>query len=93
MGGLTIIDLADFSWFGKVLDIGWHMFLPTVALSITSFAGLQRLTRGQVLDVLRQDYIRTARDKGLPENRVLYVHALRNAVNPLITPLAFGIAS
>jgi len=58
------------------------MILPTLALSITSFAGLQRITRGELLDVLRQDYIQTAR-KGLPENRVIYVHALRNAVNPL----------
>ncbi|MBC6423646.1 MAG: ABC transporter permease [Hormoscilla sp. SP5CHS1] len=93
VGGMTSIDHADLSLFGKVLDIGWHMFLPTLALSITSFAGLQRLTRGQLLDVLRQDYIRTARAKGLPENRVLYVHALRNAVNPLITLLGFEFAS
>jgi len=93
VGGMTSIDHADLSLFGKVLDIGWHMFLPTMALSITSFAGLQRLTRGQLLDVLRQDYIRTARAKGLPENRVLYVHALRNAVNPLITLLGFEFAS
>ncbi|MBC6476016.1 MAG: ABC transporter permease [Hormoscilla sp. GM102CHS1] len=93
VGGMTSIDHADLSLFGKVLDIGWHMFLPTLALSIISFAGLQRLTRGQLLDVLRQDYIRTARAKGLPENRVLYVHALRNAVNPLITLLGFEFAS
>lgn len=93
VGGMTSIDHADLSWFGKALDIGWHMFLPTLALSITSFAGLQRLTRGQLLDVLRQDYIRTARAKGLPENRVLYVHALRNAVNPLITLVGFEFAS
>jgi ABC-type dipeptide/oligopeptide/nickel transport systems, permease components len=65
------------------------VFLPTLALSITSFAGLQRLMRGQLLDVLRQDYIQTARAKGLPENRVIYVHALRNAINPLITLLGF----
>jgi peptide/nickel transport system permease protein len=49
--------------------------------------------RGQLLDVLRQDYIKTARAKGLPENRVIYVHALRNAVNPLITLLGFEFAS
>jgi peptide/nickel transport system permease protein len=75
------------------LDIGWHMILPTLALSITSFAGLQRITRGNLLDVLRQNYIQTARAKGLPENRVIYLHALRNAVNPLITLLGFEFAS
>jgi peptide/nickel transport system permease protein len=93
VGGMTSIDHADLSWFGRVLDIGWHLILPTLALSITGFAGLQRITRGQMLDVLRQDYIRTARAKGLPENRVIYVHALRNAVNPLITLLGFEFAS
>lgn len=93
VGGMTSIDYADLSPLGKCLDIAWHMILPTLALSITSFAGLQRITRGELLDVLRQDYIQTARAKGLPENRVIYVHALRNAVNPLITLLGFELAS
>lgn len=93
VGGMTSLNHADLSPVGKALDIGWHMILPTLALSITSFAGLQRIMRGQLLDVLRQDYIRTARAKGLPENRVIYVHALRNAVNPLITLLGFEFAS
>ncbi|MEC4891656.1 MAG: ABC transporter permease [Oscillatoria sp. PMC 1051.18] len=93
VGGMTSIYHADLNPVGKVLDVGWHMILPTIALTITSFAGLQRLTRGELLDVLRQDYIQTARAKGLPENRVIYVHALRNAVNPLITLLGFEFAS
>ncbi|MEY2983929.1 MAG: hypothetical protein RLZZ568_546 [Cyanobacteriota bacterium] len=93
VGNMTSIDFAEFSWPRKILDIGWHLILPTIALSITSFAGLQRLMRGQLLDVLRQDYIQTARAKGLPENRVIYIHALRNAVNPLITLLGFEFAS
>ena len=93
VGGMTSINNADLSPIGKLLDISWHMILPTLALSITSFAGLQRITRGELLDVLRQDYIQTARAKGLPENRVIYVHALRNAVNPLITLLGYELAS
>jgi peptide/nickel transport system permease protein len=92
VGGMTSINHFELSWFGKLLDLGWHMILPTIALSITSFAGLQRITRGELLDVLRQDYIQTARAKGLPENRVIYVHALRNAINPLITLLGFELA-
>ena len=92
VGGMTSINHADLSPLGKFLDICWHMILPTLALSVTSFAGLQRITRGELLDVLRQDYIQTARAKGLPENRVIYVHALRNAVNPLITLLGFELA-
>jgi len=93
VGGMTSINYHYLSPWGKLLDIGWHMILPTIALSITSFAGLQRLTRGQLLDVLRQDYIQTARAKGLPEDKVIYVHALRNAINPLITLLGFEFAS
>jgi peptide/nickel transport system permease protein len=93
VGNMTSINHSELSPMGKALDIGWHMILPTIALSITSFAGLQRLMRGQLLDVLRQDYIQTARAKGLPENKVLYVHALRNAINPLITLLGFEFAS
>jgi peptide/nickel transport system permease protein len=93
VGDMTSIDHASMTWFGKILDVLWHMILPTIALSIVGFAGLQRITRGELLDVLRQDYIQTARAKGLPENKVIYVHALRNAVNPLITLLGFEFAS
>ncbi len=93
VGGMTSINHDQLSTGGKIIDIAWHTILPTIALSITSFAGLQRLTRGQLLDVLRQDYIQTARAKGLPENKVIYVHALRNAINPLITLLGFEFAS
>ncbi len=93
VGNMTSIDHADLSVIGKALDIGWHMILPTLALSVISFAGLQRITRGNLLDVLRQNYIQTARAKGLSEGRVIYVHALRNAVNPLVTLLGFEFAS
>jgi len=93
IGGITSINHEDLNWFGKILDVGWHLILPTLALSITSYAGLQRIMRGQLLDVLRQDYIRTARAKGLPEDRVIYVHALRNAINPMITLLGFEFAN
>lgn len=92
VGGMTSIEHEDLTGLGKILDIGWHMILPTLALSVTSFAGLQRITRGELLDVLRQDYVRTARAKGLPEDKVIYRHALRNAINPLITLLGFEFA-
>jgi peptide/nickel transport system permease protein len=93
VGGRTSINHEELSWFGQLIDILWHMILPTIALTITGFAGLQRITRGELLDVLRQDYIQTARAKGLSENRVIYVHALRNAINPLVTLLGFEFAS
>ncbi len=93
VGGRTSLYHNDLNWIGQILDVVWHLILPTLALSITSFAGLQRLMRGQLLDVLRQDYIQTARAKGLSESKVIYVHALRNAINPLITILGFEFSS
>ncbi|MCS7030000.1 MAG: ABC transporter permease [Gloeomargarita sp. SKYG116] len=93
VGDMTSLDFEDLTLLGKMLDILWHLFLPALTLTIISFAGLQRLMRGNLLDVLRQDYIRTARAKGLPETRVIYVHALRNAINPLITLLGFEFAT
>ncbi|MEL6813784.1 MAG: ABC transporter permease [Cyanobacteria bacterium J06598_3] len=93
VGGRTSLYHEDLNWIGQILDVAWHLILPTLALSITSFAGLQRIMRGKLLDVLRQDYIQTARAKGLPERKVIYVHALRNAINPLITILGFEFSS
>ena len=93
VGDMTSIDHEELGFFGKVLDIGWHLILPTIALSITGIAGLQRLMRGEMLDVKRQDYIQTARAKGLPEMRVIMTHAFRNALNPMITLLGFEFAS
>jgi len=93
VGDMTSLAYDELSFGGKLLDLGWHLLLPTIALSLTSVAGLQRITRGELLDVLRRDYIRTARAKGLPERQVIYVHALRNAVNPLITLLGFEFSS
>ncbi|MEM8716297.1 MAG: ABC transporter permease [Cyanobacteria bacterium P01_G01_bin.4] len=93
VGGMTSIDFDQLSWWGKVRDIVRHLLLPTLVLSITGFAGLQRITRGSFLDILRQDYIQSARAKGLSETRIIIVHALRNAINPLITILGFEFST
>ncbi len=93
VGGRTSIYHEEMSWFSQRLDIGWHLILPTITLCFISFGSLQRIARGEMLDVLRQDYIQTARAKGLSESRVIYLHALRNAINPLITLLGFEFAN
>jgi peptide/nickel transport system permease protein len=69
---------------GGVLDIARHVLLPASALAAVAGAVLARLTRGAMLEVLRQDYVRTARAKGLPERRVIFVHAFRNALVGII---------
>jgi peptide/nickel transport system permease protein len=87
--GMTSDAYATLSPLGKLLDRALHLVLPTACLSVTSLAFFARLGRSSLLEVIRQDYIRTARAKGLPERTVLFHHAFRNALVPLVT--LFGI--
>ncbi len=93
LGGMYSPNHERLSMLGKMQDVLRHLAIPTLALSIGSIAALQRIMRGNMLEVLGQQYIMTARAKGLPENRVIYSHALRNAINPLITLLGYEFAS
>jgi len=74
-----------------VLDVARHMILPVTVLAFGSFAGWTRYIRNAMIDVLNQDYIRTARSKGLKEKVVIYRHAFKNALIPLITLLGFQL--
>jgi peptide/nickel transport system permease protein len=71
-------------------DFAWHLTLPALTLGLVGAAATARYQRAAMLEVVRQDYVRTARAKGLPERRVVLVHALRNALLPLIT--LFGLS-
>lgn len=70
----------------------WHFLLPVFVMTLWTFAGMTRLTRTSVLEVLTQDYVRTAKAKGLPEVGVVLRHALRNAMIPLVTSLSVSVA-
>ncbi len=72
----------------RTLDIMWHMVLPVVTVVILSVGARMRMTRTNMLEVLNADYIRTARAKGLSEKKVIYKHAFRNTLIPLVTTLA-----
>ena len=72
------------SW-GKALDVAKHYIMPVITLTIVSVGGLMRYTRTNMLEVLNADYIRTARAKGLSEKKVIYHHAFRNTLIPLVT--------
>ncbi len=87
----SLIGYREMSWGEKVLDWCRHLILPVLVSALGGLAGLSRYTRSSMLEVLRQDYITTARAKGLPERRVIYHHALRNALLPLITILGLSI--
>ncbi len=93
IGGLTSISFYEMNCFEKLFDLAKHLILPTFILTIVSIAGLQRQMRANLLDVLREDYIKTAIAKGLPSDKIIYKHALRNAINPLITIFGFEFAS
>jgi len=90
--GMTGIEYEYMGAGGKLLDRARHLFLPAVALGIGSAAGVARYMRGAMLEVIHQDFIRTARAKGVPERRVVWVHALRNVAVPLITVVALSYA-
>ena len=74
---------------GWLLDTLWHLMLPLACLSYSSFAFISRLTRGSLLETLSSDFVRTARAKGLRERVVVYRHAFRNSLMPLITVAAY----
>jgi peptide/nickel transport system permease protein len=89
--GLTSVDFDTYPWWGKVLDIARHLVLPTIALGLFSVGGLMRYMRNYLLEVLKSDFVKTARAKGLAERRVIYRHAVRNAINPLVTLFGFEL--
>lgn len=83
--GLVGRNYAQLDSMGKILDMANHLVLPIVTLTIVSVGSLMRYTRTNMLEVLNADYIRTARAKGLSENKVIYHHAFRNTLIPLVT--------
>jgi len=93
LGGFNSDDFDNLSFFGQVFDRIKHTVLPVLSYLIGSFATLTILTKNSVVDSLNQDYIRTAYAKGLSEKRVVFVHALRNSLIPVVTGLGyfFGI--
>jgi len=82
---------SDLPWFAHFADIAWHLVLPASVLGLTGCGNTIRLIRTSLLEVLGQDYIRTARAKGLPERRVLWVHALRNALGPMVQYFGYSV--
>jgi peptide/nickel transport system permease protein len=88
-GGMTSLT-TTYQGIYYYLDILYHLFLPATTLAIFNIAYVTRVTRGNVLEVLTQDFIITARSKGLPERRVIFRHALRNALIPVVTFIGFN---
>ena len=92
VGGLTSYNFNELTFWSKFIDIAKHLILPSLVLFTISLSGLQRQMRANMLEVLDSDYVKFARAKGLSENKVIFKHALRNAINPMITLLGFEFA-
>ena len=91
MGGLKTLGITYTSWFQMAGDVLWHLVLPILVMVVIDMGALMRYTRTNTLEVLNADYIRTARAKGLSEGKVIYKHAFRNTLIPLITTLSFTL--
>lgn len=92
LGGMRSANYEELSGLAQIWDVAIHLLIPTVVIGTGAMAGLQRLMRGNMLEVLRAQYITTARAKGLPERKVIYRHALRNAINPMVTIFGYQLS-
>lgn len=91
ISGITSFNHDQLSAWGKFVDYVHHLTIPVLMSGLTGLAGLSRFTRQSMLEVIRQDYVVTARAKGLSETIVIYKHALKNAMLPIVTILGLSI--
>lgn len=88
LGGISSDWAEGAGFFTRLADVAWHLVLPVITLTYGSFAFLSRYSRANMLEVINQQYITTARAKGLSEKKVIFVHAFRNSMVPLVTLMA-----
>ena len=93
IGGMLSLDHSQLNLVGRFLDLLKHMVIPVFVIGTSAMAGLTRIMRANMLDIMNQQYVVTARSKGQTERKVIYRHALRNAINPMITILGFQISA
>jgi peptide/nickel transport system permease protein len=91
ISGISSLDYGSFGVWGKLADRAHHLLLPVLLAAFGGLAGMSRYMRSNMLEVIRQDYVATARAKGLPEGKVIFRHALRNALLPVITILGLSV--
>ena len=91
VGGITSIGYNYFPWWDKLLDVARHLAMPVFVAGFGGIAGLSRYLKGNMIEAYSQDYITTARAKGLKESVVIYRHALKNALIPFITILGLSV--
>ena len=93
LGGMRSVNFDSFTAWGKILDVGRHLIIPTVVLSIGSICVLQRIMRANLLEVLGSSYILGAKARGISNKRILYIHGLKNALNPMVTIFGYQFSA
>lgn len=91
ISGISSLDYDSLGVAGKLADRAHHLVLPVLLAAFGGLAGMSRYMRSNMLEVIRQDYVATARAKGLPEGKVIFRHAMRNALLPVITILGLSV--
>src|SRR3989339_176039 len=91
VSGMRSSDAESFPVYLQIFDRLWHLVLPVFVSAFGGVASISRYTKSSMLEVVRQDYIRTARAKGLSENKVIFKHAFRNALLPIVTILGLSL--
>ncbi len=91
ISGITSLDYDKLTPLGKVWDVASHLILPIIVYTVGGIAGMSRFMRSSMLEVLRQDYMLTAKAKGVPVRRLIFHHGLRNALLPVITLLGLSV--
>lgn len=91
VSGIKSLEFERFSFLEKIIDVSRHLVLPVFVSAFAGLAGISRYMRSNMVQVLRQNYIRTARAKGLSEKEVVYKHALKNALLPIVTILGLSV--
>lgn len=91
ISGIHSLNFDDFSFIGKIADVAKHLILITATMSLLSLASISRYMRSSMLEVIRQNYIDAARARGLSENVVIFKHALKNALLPIVTILGLSV--
>lgn len=93
LGGMRSLNFDDLNFWGKIFDLLRHLVIPAAVLSIGSIAVLQRILRANLLEILGSPYILGAKSRGVCDKRIVYVHTLKNALNPMITIFGYQFSS
>lgn len=93
VGGKYSLNYEDLNFFSKIMDVAKHMVIPVLAISLSSIGSLQRIMKNNMVEVMRNNYIGTSKACGVYWNRIVFIYALKNALNPMITIFGYHLSS